>query len=217
MKKIAALIAIVLSFTAAMAQDNISYNDIKDIIKNEKEYYRDIVLHNYLCDDPGIRVNDYAIVYYGQVYLPDYKGGNDKNIEELKNHAATGDDIKRYETAKKILEYNPASLTALFNAWQASEQLIKPESETKSYLKKYLGILNMITTMGDGKSSKSPYRIISPDDEEHILNLYTDKVISKSFDADSKCRIITVQPSEKFTASRMYIDISSYLTHTTKK
>lgn len=217
MRKIATLIVAALSLATAVAQENISHSDIKDIIKNEKEYYRDIVLHNYLCDDPGIRLNDYAIVYYGQVYLPEYRGSNDSNIEQLKNYAATGDAIKRYETAKKILEYNPASLTALFNAWQASEQLIKPESETNSYLIKYLGILNMITTMGDGKSSKSAYRIIFPDDEEHILNLYTDKVISKSFDADTKCRIITVQPGERFNASRMYIDISSYLTHTTKK
>lgn len=217
MKKIVTMAALLVATLFASAQAQLDYKTIKDIVENEKQYYNDI-LNVYLNDDPYIRVDDYALVYYGQSFLPAYNGGNDKNEEALKSYAAEGKLMEQYETAKKILEYNPVSLNALFYAWRASEELIKPREETNSYLKKYLGILDMITTMGDGKSSSTPFRVISPDDQDHILygKLDIEKVVSRNLDTQTLCNIITVEPTEKFTSRRVYIDVSRYLSHTAK-
>lgn len=217
MRKIVTMAALLVATLFASAQAQLDYKTIKDIVENEKQYYNDI-LNVYLNDDPYIRVDDYALVYYGQSFLPAYNGGNDKNEEALKSYAAEGKLMEQYETAKKILEYNPVSLNALFYAWRASEELIKPQEETNSYLKKYLGILDMITTMGDGKSSSSPFRVISPDDQDHILygKLDIEKVVSRNLDTQTLCNIITVEPTEKFTSRRVYIDVSRYLSHTAK-
>lgn len=217
MRKIVTIAALLVATLFASAQAQLDYKTIKDIVENEKQYYNDI-LNVYLNDDPYIRVDDYALVYYGQSFLPAYNGGNDKNEEALKSYAAEGKLMEQYETAKKILEYNPVSLNALFYAWRASEELIKPQEETNSYLKKYLGILDMITTMGDGKSSSTPFRVISPDDQDHILygKLDIEKVVSRNLDTQTLCNIITVEPTEKFTSRRVYIDVSRYLSHTAK-
>lgn len=217
MRKIVTMAALLVAALFASAQAQLDYKTIKDIVENEKQYYNDI-LNVYLNDDPYIRVDDYALVYYGQSFLPAYNGGNDKNEEALKSYAAEGKLLEQYETAKKILEYNPVSLNALFYAWRASEELIKPQEETNSYLKKYLGILDMITTMGDGKSSSTPFRVISPDDQDHILygKLDIEKVVSRNLDTQTLCNIITVEPTEKFTSRRVYIDVSRYLSHTAK-
>lgn len=217
MRKIVTMAALLVATLFASAQSQLDYKTIKDIVENEKQYYNDI-LNVYLNDDPYIRVDDYALVYYGQSFLPAYNGGNDKNEEALKSYAAEGKLLEQYETAKKILEYNPVSLNALFYAWRASEELIKPQEETNSYLKKYLGILDMITTMGDGKSSSTPFRVISPDDQDHILygKLDIEKVVSRNLDTQTLCNIITVEPTEKFTSRRVYIDVSRYLSHTAK-
>ena len=217
MRKIVTMAALLVATLFASAQAQLDYKTIKDIVENEKQYYNDI-LNVYLNDDPYIRVDDYALVYYGQSFLPAYNGGNDKNEEALKSYAAEGKLMEQYETAKKILEYNPVSLNALFYAWRASEELIKPQEETNSYLKKYLGILDMITTMGDGKSSSTPFRVISPDDQDHILygKLDIEKVVSRNLDTQTLCNIINVEPTEKFTSRRVYIDVSRYLSHTAK-
>ena len=217
MRKIVTMAALLVATLFASAQAQLDYKTIKDIVENEKQYYNDI-LNVYLNDDPYIRVDDYALVYYGQSFLPAYNGGNDKNEEALKSYAAEGKLMEQYETAKKILQYNPVSLNALFYAWRASEELIKPQEETNSYLKKYLGILDMITTMGDGKSSSTPFRVISPDDQDHILygKLDIEKVVSRNLDTQTLCNIITVEPTEKFTSRRVYIDVSRYLSHTAK-
>lgn len=217
MKKIVTLAALLVATLFTNAQSQLDYKTINDIVENEKEYYNDI-LNVYLNSDPFIRVDDYALIYYGQSFLPTYNAGNDKNEEALKSYAAEGKLMEQYETAKKILEYNPVSLNALFYAWRAAEELIKPEDETSSYLKKYLGILDMITTIGDGKSSSTPFRVICPDDQDHILygKLDVEKVLSRNLDTQTLCNIISIEPTEKFQSRRVYIDVSRYLSHTAK-
>lgn len=218
MKKIATLIALFAIAIMANAQLQLDYKTIKDIVENEKEYFNDI-LEVYQSNDPYIRVDDYALVYYGQSFLPSYNGGNDANEEKLKSYAAEGKYLEQYETAKKILEYNPVSLNALFYAWRAADELIKPEEETKAYLVKYVGLLDMITSMGNGKNAETPFHVICPDDQDHILygKLQISAVYSRQLDTNTLCNIITVEPNENFQARRVYIDISRYLSHTTKK
>ena len=217
MKKIVTLIAMLVTIMAANAQEQLDYKTIKEIVENEKEYYNDI-LGVYLSDDPLIRIDDYALVYYGHTFTPEYRGANDALEDELKNYAAAGDIFKQYETAKKILEYNPVSLNALFYAWRAADELIKPDEETQSYVKKYLGILNMITTNGDGKSSRTPYRVITPDDQDHILYgvLDVNNIISRNLDTETLCNIVTIEPTEKFQSRKVFFDVSRYLSHTVK-
>ncbi len=218
MKKTLTLIALLATAIMANAQLQLDYKTIKEIVDNEKEYFNDI-REVYLSNDPYIRPDDYALVYYGQSFLPAYNGGNDENENKLKSLAAEGKFMEQYELAKKILEYNPVSLNALFYAWRAADELIKPEEETKSYLKKYIGLLDMITEMNDGKSAESPFHVICPDDQDHILygKLQISNVYSRQLDTKTMCNIITVEPNENYQARRVYIDISRYLLHTTKK
>lgn len=210
-------IILIMAFTAIKSQQKLDLGLIKETVENESGYYNDI-LNIYLTDDPLIRLDDIALVYYGQVFTSNYKGASDKNENDLKNHIAMGDNHKAYSVAKKILEYNPVSLNALFYAWRTSEALGEPENEVSSYIRKYLSILNMITTYGDGKSSRTPFYVITPDDQDHILYGMFDieNIIDRTLDTETLCNIIYVEPSTKFQARRMYINVGLYLSHTSK-
>ncbi|MBR3884012.1 MAG: DUF4919 domain-containing protein [Bacteroidaceae bacterium] len=199
------------------AQNKVDLDIIKEIVQNEKGYYNDI-LNVYLTDDPYIRIDDIALIYYGQAYLPTYKGGNDANEEMLKTYVSESNQRKVYNTAKKILEYNPVSLNALFYAWRSAEALGLTEAEATSYVKKYLSLLEMIITTNDGKSSKTAFKVISPDDQDHILYgiLDIEEVKSRDLDTQTLCNIIRVEPSEKFKSRTMYIDVSLPLSHIEK-
>lgn len=212
---IAALFVAILS---VQAQSKLDLNLIKETVENEKEYFNDI-LNVYLNDDPLIRIDDLALVYYGQSYLPEYRGSNDSNEEELKNHMAKGENNKAYAVAKKILAYNPVSLNALFYAWRTSVALGHSHEESSSYVTKYLSLLNMITTYGDGKNSRTPFYVISPDDQDHILYgmLDIENVKERKLDTETLCNIISVEPSKKFPARTVYINVSRFLSHTSKK
>ena len=116
MKKILTIAFLICAATFAQAQLLLDYKTIEGIVKNEREYFNDIVeLFN--NDDPYIDVDDIALVYYGQAFLPTYAPGKDPNEKKMKEYFNQDNYPMVYETAKNILKYNPASLDALFYAW----------------------------------------------------------------------------------------------------
>ena len=218
MKKIFAALIMCITASVASAQVFLDYATIEDIVKNERQYFDDIV-DIYRNDDPMIRIDDIALVYYGQAFLPQYNPGKDENEKALKKYHDEGNHAKAYDTAIKIMEYNPASLNALFNLLISSKALGKSEEEFRSYAKKYQSILNMITQYGDGKSCNSPFRVITPDDQNYVLfhELEIEREISRDLDTETLCNIIIVEPTEKFQARRVYFDLSLFLKHTDSK
>lgn len=204
----------IITITAG-AQVFLDYATIEDIVKNERKYFDDIV-NIYKNDDPMLRVDDIALVYYGQAFLPQYNPGADENEKALKRFHDEGNDIEAYNTAKKILEYNPVSLNALFNLLVTSNKLGKSKEEFNSYATKYQGIINMITQYGDGKTSSTAFKVITPDDQNYVLfhELEIQNEISRDLDTETLCNIIYVEPSEKYRSRRVYFDLSLFLKHT---
>ncbi len=212
MKKTFITLAITLLASFASAQTMLDIATIEDIAKNEKEYYNDIV-ELYSQDDPYLDVNDIAIIYYGQAFQPGFNPNSDDE-KALKKFAAEMNYTEVYNTAKRITESNPVSLNALFNLLVSSKELGKEENECKSYALKYMQILNMITEYGDGKSSKTAFKVISPDDQDYILYgmLNVNKVISHELDKETLCNIFIIEPTDEFQQRRVYFDLTLYLT-----
>ena len=212
MKRYLLLIAFFVTCITANSQV-ILYNDmIEDIVKNERAYF-DEITELYRNDDPMLRTDDIALLYYGQAFKAEYRPGKDENEKELKRLYDEKNNAGVYNVGKKILEYNPVSLNALFCLYIASKELYKSDEECISYLKKYQSIIDMICYYGDGKSSESAFRIITPDDQDYIVygKLQIDDVISKELDTETMCNIITVVPSDKFHERCVYFDLSLFL------
>ena len=143
MKKTISALILLLACITASAQVVLDNATIEDIVKNERNYFNDIT-EIYRNDDPLLRIDDIALVYYGQAFLPQYKPGSDENEKELKKLFDENKHQQVYELAKNVLTYNPVSLNALFCIYIASKELDKSEEECASYLKKYNGIIDMI-------------------------------------------------------------------------
>lgn len=212
MKKI--ILTAILFITCATAYSQVVLDDatIEYIVKNERKYF-DEITEVYNNDDPMLRIDDIALIYYGQAFLPQYKPGKDENEQTLKELHDAKKYVEAYNVAKTILAYNPVSLNALFSIYIASKELGKSEEESLSYLKKYQGIIDMICHYGDGKSSETALRIITPDDQDYIIygKLQIEDVISQTLDTETLCNIVTVKPSEKFDGRYVYFDLSLFL------
>ena len=217
MKKFLISLALCLVAVIAKAQVFLDYATIEDIVKNEREYFDEIV-GIYKSDDPMIRLDDMALVYYGQAFLPQYNPSNDENEKALKRFHDAGNHAEAYNTAKKIMEYNPVSLNALFNLLISSKELGKSKEEFDSYANKYQKILNMITEYGNGNTADSPFKVICPDDQNYVLfhELEIEREISRELDTETLCNIIVVEPNKKFQYRRVYFDLSLFLKHTGK-
>lgn len=217
MKKFITTLVLCFGIFVANAQVFLDYATIEDIVKNEREYFDEIV-DIYKNDDPMIRLDDIALVYYGQAFLSQYNPGNDENEKALKRFHDAGNHAEAYNTAKKIIEYNPVSLNALFNLLISSKELGKSKEEFDSYANKYQKILNMITEYGKGNTADSPFKVINPDDQNYVLfhELEIEKEISRELDTETLCNIIVVEPSTKYQYRRVYFDLSLFLKHTSK-
>ena len=212
MKRFLSLILLFITCATANSQVVLENDIIEDIVKNEREYF-DQITEIYKSDDPMLRVDDIALIYYGQAFMPHYRPGKDENEKALKKLHEEKKNIEVYNVAKTILEYNPVSLNALFSIYIASKELGKSDEECISYLKKYQSIIDMICYYGDGKNSETAFRIITPDDQDYIIygKLQIDDVISQRLDTETLCNIITVKPSEKFQGRCVYFDLSLFL------
>ena len=212
MKRFLSLILLFITCATANSQVVLENETIEDIVKNEREYF-DQITEIYKNDDPMLRIDDIALIYYGQAFMPQYRPGKDENEKALKRLHDEKKNAEVYNVAKKILEYNPVSLNALFSIYIASRELGKSDEECISYLKKYQSILDMICYYGDGKSSESAFRIITPDDQDYIIygKLQIEDVVSQQLDTETLCNIITVKPSDKFQGRCVYFDLSLFL------
>ena len=212
MKRFLSLILLFITCATANSQVVLENETIEDIVKNEREYF-DQITEIYRNDDPMLRTDDIALVYYGQAFMPQYRPGKDENEKVLKKLYDEKKNAEVYNVAKKILEYNPVSLNALFSIYIASRELGKSEDECISYLKKYQSIIDMICHYGDGKSSESAFRIITPDDQDYIIygKLQIENVLSQRLDTETLCNIITVKPSNRFEGRCVYFDLSLFL------
>lgn len=212
MKRILSLIALFIVCATANSQVMLDNEMIEDIVKNERTYF-DEITQIYKNDDPMLRVDDIALVYYGQAFLPQYNPGKDENEKLLKKLHDEKKNVEIYNVAKNILEYNPVSLNALFSIYIASKELGKSDEECLSYLNKYQSIIDMICKYGDGKSSDTAFRIITPDDQDYIVygKLQIDNVLSQTLDTETLCNILSVKPSDRFPAHRVYFDLSLFL------
>ena len=210
MKRILSLIALFIVCATANSQVMLDNEMIEDIVNNERTYF-DEITQIYKNDDPMLRVDDIALVYYGQAFLPQYNPGKDEKL--LKKLHDEKKNVEIYNVAKNILEYNPVSLNALFSIYIASKELGKSDEECLSYLKKYQSIIDMICKYGDGKSSDTAFRIITPDDQDYIVygKLQIDNVLSQTLDTETLCNILSVKPSDRFPAHRVYFDLSLFL------
>ena len=78
MKKILTILFLFTISFVANAQSILDISTIEDIVKNETEYFNDIV-EMYRNDDPYLDFNDIAMVYYGQAFLPGFNPAADEN------------------------------------------------------------------------------------------------------------------------------------------
>lgn len=216
MKRILVATTLLTTIFTANAQAKLELATIRDIVKNEKDYYHDIV-DIYKSDDPYLRTDDIALVYYGEAFKEnDKESENDNKL--LKKYYHEGNFNELYTVATKILAHKPANLNALFYAWAAAKENGKNEEETLSYVNKFNRIIQMITEYGNGKNSKSPFRIVHPDDQLFVMAaLGIEESISNKFDTETLCNIHIIRPTEKFKSSIVYFDLSLFLKQKSKE
>jgi len=159
-----------ITFSFAQRVSKVDFDLIKAETENpESEYSYPKLLKRYLEADSTLTINDYAFIYYGNVFTKNYNpyglSDDDGKVMELYKK-------KKYKRAvsygEKILKENPVNLRITFKM-MVCYHLLDELGKAKNYARRYFPILECIYKSGNGISAETAYVVVMVADEYEIL------------------------------------------------
>lgn len=177
---------------AAMAQeiDAPNYQQIRQSTNNSKSpnYYRNL-MERYIRNDSTLTLQDYRNLYYGFTLREDfvpYQFEKDQLFEVRRELVATRGSKeaakKAIGVAESVLADNPFDIPAI--AVMAISYLqLEDNEQYELWNAKQEGLLDAITSSGDGEAPETAFHVICIEHEYEVLNrmgLELEEIVSKS-------------------------------------
>lgn len=210
MKRHAITILTLFLFEFAFSQDklNINFAEIKSKVENvNSESYYPKLLKRFNEFDNTLTIEENALIYYGFSFQEDYIK-NYPREEQLITFAKNKDYENVVKEAQKILEKKPVSLRANDELAYALFKLGKPESEWKSYQKRYRDIRKVISLSGNGSSCENAFKVIYVSDEYNMIYDYFEIPKAGRQGLSGLCDRFINEVSEYYKATEIYFDAS---------
>lgn len=194
---------------------NIDYSSIKEYVTNNNSDFQNL-MQRFEANDSLLTRQDYAMIYYGYSFTPDYKGSADDfrpDCIEFMEFIKTEKYEDAYNTGKKALKGNPVSLKLLSYMYGLAAKLNKDIEEIKIYANRYAALLTMIAYTGDGKTEDTAFKVICINDEYQLLTILFGMENMKGQSLVNKCDLIEFEKCQNYEGNQMYFDISRSLDH----
>lgn len=178
MKKLIFLIAgCLLTAVAARAQETgdepqtvetkfilpLDYVQIKRQTADGEAYAK--LVAQFEAADRDLGMYDVALLYYGWVFKPGYKGNLDTEQSPAERLLAEGDFERAWNEGLAYLKDNPVSLITLQCTLSAGNAIGKPAAELERLMWRFNMLLRTIYHTGDGFTEDSAYKVISDTDK----------------------------------------------------
>lgn len=199
--------------SAQQVRLNIDYPTIKEFVTSHHEDYQNLV-QRFEKNDSLLTRDDYAMIYFGYSFTPDYTGSMFDMTNEFQKFRELGKEGKYKKALKegeKLLKKNPVSLELLFRMGMFANESKEDIQTIKSYSKRYAALLTMIAFTGDGKTEESAFKVICVNDEYQLLNMLFVMENMKSQSLINKCDLIEFEKCKYYRGTKMYFDISRSL------
>ena len=196
----------------------IDYPIIKEYVTNQNEEFQKL-MQRFEMNDSLLTRKDYAMIYYGFSFTPQYIASMFETSKEFRNVRKLAKEQKNeeaYEAGKILLEKNPVSLELLYNMGMLAQALNKDINEVKHYSKRYAALLTMIAFTGDGKTEETAFKVICVNDEYQLLRMLFVMENMKSQSLVNKCDLIEFEKCKYYLGTQMYFDISRSLDYMSK-
>lgn len=203
-------------FSQTKAQDEliINYSEIKEKIENpnSSNYYPSL-LKRFNDFDKELKLEEYALLYYGFTFQENYLKNQSEEIK-LSKLEKDGKHEELISACEKYLSINPVSLKANDLMAYSLYKLNRPESEWRKFQERYRALRKVIVYSGNGLSCETAFKVISVSDEYDILYTYfnIEKINQQSL--EDLCDKLEISPSEYYHSDIIYFDISQKLIRT---
>ena len=146
----------------------INYVTVRNMTADQEAY--DALVARFEAADPGMGLFDIAMLYFGWVFKPGYKGNFDVEHSPVERLMNEGDFQQAWDEGMAYLKENPLSLVTLKNLLSAGNAIGRPESEMNPLIFRFSKLLLMIFQTGDGFTESTAYKVISRSDEQIFMD-----------------------------------------------
>lgn len=202
MKKIFILVFISLLFSNIQAQEKTFQSPNYDVIKKEIQdksstYYYPSLMQRFENYDSTLTLEDYRHLYYGYVFQKNYEpywrfSEDEELLEYYRKKEIKEKDYKSIiRLVNKSLEEFPFELNYL-NFMCHIYKLKGDEAMVNKISKRLNGIIQVITSSGDGKTCETGFHVISVSHEYLLLNYFELTMKSQAL-VERKCDYLALE------------------------
>ena len=196
----------------------VDWERVREAAEKKPQYIKELVSRLSANEiDTTMTWNERILAYYGQSFLtPNTELSEGVELDKLRNE-------KKYEEclakAKDVLQTNPVSLKALYNAVISITMMLKDTTghhevsreEGQVYFHRMSRILNTIAKTGDGTEEK-PFYVTAVSDEYIFMNFYLEiGDTGKQYMTDRFDVFELKETSKYYSNPKIYFDITRVL------
>lgn len=199
-----------LTISSTVLAQKVSKIDF-DLIKaettnSESEHYYPKLLTRFVEGDTNLTIEDYAFVYYGNVFTDNY---NPYGLSKDQSKFMELYREKKYKKAiaygEKVLKENPVNLKITFKM-MVCHHVIEELDQAKLYAKRYFPVLDCIYKGGDGLSEETALVVIMVADEYEIMADMKVSMTSQSLVRNTD--VLTLKKQEGNIIEKLYFNVS---------
>jgi len=180
----------------------------KEIGDKQSIYYYPKLLKRFTQNDTLLTIEDYRHVYFGYTYqraYDPYKVSPDNDKFRKYYYSIESNEYGEFiKLANKALKENPFDLRVM-NFLGYVYHLKGDEVMSKKVSKSFKGIINAISTSGDGLKCETGFHVISVSDEYVVLHLFG--LESKSQASAGSCDYFQFEKG-KYSVNGLYFNIT---------
>lgn len=211
MKNLLIYLLTMAAFATAKAQtiSNVNFDQIKaDLNSNGPNNYNTL-LSRLRAKDTTLTPDNYAHLYYGQVFQPAYSPYGAQLKANLAMKRVSQGDLPGAERAiDSCLMADPVSMDALYDkAYLVFQQ--GRRAEMPLYGIPFRGVLRVILQSGDGKTDKTAMVVTHVSDEYQVIKYFKLKLKSQAL-TPSKCDLMTFEDNPQ-GITQLYFNVEKPL------
>ena len=178
---------------------SVSWDDAREMVEKNRDAWNALAVA--FAEDPqSMSVRNVALLYLGFAFTEHYAGSMEKFM-------AAGDGPATRDGLVRRLETRPVSLNTLFDLLQLCARE-GDDALGRNVAHRIGALLKAIMATGSGRTPESPLRVLSVDDEYHLIRAVFAKARLVGQRLVGLCDEMTLQLPDAPQPVRLYFDVS---------
>lgn len=203
-------ICVLATLTRAQVISGVNFDEIKLTVSQPGNTNYQTLLKRAAATDSSLTLNDYKLLYFGQVFQSNYSPyGDAAGLRDANKFVQDGKFDEAIAAANVYLKDHPISLSAIYIKLTGLYQQ-KKTAEMKPWIMLLKGLIAAVTSSGDGKTDKTAMVVACVSDEYKVMSSLQVKMTKQAL-TNTQCDVMTLAQPNSAGLTELYFNVSKPL------